>query len=355
MKISATSSGSADTALQTTGASWHVQAKRVALLALLALSLALPSLVGNASQLNVAILVLMIAQAGVAWNILGGYAGQVSLGHAAFYGIGAYTSTKLLLLFGISPWLGMLAGGAVAVLFALGIGWPCFRLKGHYFAMATIAIAEILQIVVTNWEWLGGAVGLSLPMAEAGWWGFVFNKSKVPYYYIILGLLLATLGVSWLIERSFLGYYFRAIKDEPDAARSVGIDLKRYKLIAIAASSFLTAIGGTFYAQKELFIDPGSTMATSLSIKIALVAILGGVGSLGGPVIGAVILTAIEETTRALFGGTGRGTDLIIYALLIILVSVFYPSGIAGWWRDLERRLHRSAQPKRAPSSMETK
>jgi branched-chain amino acid transport system permease protein len=316
----------------------RASAKRIALLAVLALALALPSLVANASQLNYAILVLMIAQAGVAWNILGGYAGQVSLGHAAFYGIGAYTSTQLLLVLGLSPWLGMLAGGVAAVLFALAIGWPCFRLKGHYFAMATIAIAEILQIVVTNWDWLGGAVGLSLPLTETGWWGFVFNKSKVPYYYIILALLLLTLGASWLIERSFLGYYFRAIKDEPDAARSVGIDLKRYKLIAIAASSFLTALGGSFYAQKELFIDPGSTMATSLSIKIALVAILGGVGSLGGPVIGAVILTAIDEATRAIFGGTGRGTDLIIYGLLIIVVAVFYPSGVVGRWRDLEQR-----------------
>jgi len=156
--------------------------------------------------------------------------------------------------------------------------------------------------------------------------------------------LLLTLGVNWLIERSFLGYYFRAIKDEPDAARSVGIDLTRYKLIAIASSSFLTAIGGTFYAQKELFIDPGSTMATSLSIKIALVAILGGVGSIGGPVVGAVILTAIEETTRAMFGGTGRGTDLIIYALLIIGVAVFYPGGVMGWWREFERRWFGSKQ-----------
>jgi branched-chain amino acid transport system permease protein len=251
----------------------------------------------------------------------------------------------LLLVFGLSPWLGMLAGGGVAILFALAVGWPCFRLKGHYFAMATIAIAEILQIVVTNWDWLGGAVGISLPLAETGWWGFVFNKSKVPYYYIILGLLLLTIGASWLIERSFLGYYFRAIKDEPDAARSIGIDLKRYKLVAIAASSFLTALGGTFYAQKELFIDPGSTMATSLSIKIALVAILGGVGNLGGPLVGAVILTAIEEATRAMFGGTGRGTDLIIYALLIIVVAVFYPTGVIGWWRNLEKRWR---EPKQA-------
>jgi branched-chain amino acid transport system permease protein len=316
----------------------YAMAKRAALLAVLALAIALPLLVANASQLNYAILVLMIAQAGVAWNILGGYAGQVSLGHAAFYGIGAYTSTQLLLRFGLSPWLGMLAGGAVATVFALAIGWPCFRLRGHYFAMATIAIAEILQVVVTNWDWLGGAVGLSLPVAEAGWWGFVFNRSNVPYYYIMLGLLLLTLGISFCIERSFLGYYFRAIKDDPDAARSVGIDLTRYKLIAIAISSFLTAIGGTFYAQKELFIDPGSTMATSLSIKIALVAILGGVGSMGGPVVGAVILTAIEEATRALFGGTGRGTDLVIYALLIIGVAVFYPGGVTAAWREFERR-----------------
>src|SRR5271166_5220010 len=316
----------------------YTAAKRAALAGLLVLAIALPWLVANPSQLNYAILVLMIAQAGVAWNILGGYAGQVSLGHAAFYGIGAYTSTQLLLLFGLSPWLGMLAGGVMATLFALAIGWPCFRLRGHYFAMATIAVAEILQVVVTNSDWLGGAVGLSLPLAEAGWWGFVFNKSKVPYYYIMLSLLLLTLGVSLLIERSFLGYYFRAIKDDPDAARSVGIDLTHYKLIAIAISSFLTAIGGTFYAQKELFIDPGSTMATSLSIKIALVAILGGVGSLGGPVVGAVILTAIEEVTRVMFGGTGRGTDLIIYALLIIGVAVYYPGGVTGWWRESERR-----------------
>jgi branched-chain amino acid transport system permease protein len=328
-------------------------AKRTALLVALTLAIALPALVANASQLNYAILVLMIAQAGVAWNILGGYAGQVSLGHAAFYGIGAYTSTKLLIVFGLSPWLGMLAGGVVAVLFALVIGWPCFRLKGHYFAMATIAIAEILKIVVTNQDWLGGAVGLTLPMAESGWWGFVFNKSRVPYYYIVLGLLLLTLGVSWLIGRSFLGYYFRAIKDEPDAARSVGIDLTRYKLIAIAASSFLTALGGTFYAQKELYIDPGSTMATSLSIKIALVAILGGVGTLSGPVVGALILTAIEESTRAMFGGTGRGTDLIIYALLIIGIAVFYPSGVVGWWRDLEKRWLEPKLPERADGAIQ--
>jgi branched-chain amino acid transport system permease protein len=299
--------------------------------------IAFPLVVSTPTYQNFAILALMIAQLGVAWNILGGYAGQISLGHAVFYGIGAYTSATLVIKFGISPWFGMLAGGALAVVFALAMGWPCFRLRGHYFAMATIAVAEIAQVIVTNWSYLGGAVGLSLPMENPGWANFVFNQSKVPYYYIAAALLAITLGVSWALERSYLGYYFRAIKDEPDAARSVGVSLRRYKLVALAVSSFLTALGGTLYAQKELFIDPGSVMATSLSIKIALVAILGGVGSLYGPVIGAVLLTAIEEGSRMVFGGTGQGTDLIIYSLLIIGTAVFSPDGIVGLLRKWQR------------------
>jgi len=299
-----------------------------------------PLVVTTPTYQNFAILALMIAQLGVAWNILGGYAGQISFGHAVFYGIGAYTTATLVIKYGISPWVGMFAGGALAAAFALAMGWPCFRLRGHYFAMATIAVAEIAQVVVTNWDALGGAVGLSLPMQNPGWASFVFNQSKVPYYYIAAALLAITLAVSWWIEHSYLGYYFRAIKDEPDAARSVGVSLRRYKLVAIAVSSFLTALGGTLYAQKELFIDPGSVMATSLSIKIALVAILGGVGSLYGPVIGAVLLTAIEEGSRVAFGGTGQGVDLIIYSLLIVGTAMFSPEGIVGLFRKWQRPRH---------------
>jgi branched-chain amino acid transport system permease protein len=289
----------------------------------------LPLLVTSPSALNTAIIMLMVAQLGVAWNLLGGYAGQVSLGHAAFFGCGAYVSSWLLLHFGLSPWLGILAGGAVAAAFSLLVGWPCFRLKGHYFAMATIAVGEIVQAVVTNWDALGGAVGLYLPVTETGWRALAFN-TKVPYYYIALALLLLTLLVNWAVVRSHVGYYLRAIKDEPDAARSLGVSLTRYKLVAIALSSALTAAGGTLYAQKELYIDPGSVLPTSLSIKIALVCILGGVGTLLGPVVGAVVLTAIEEGSRTLFGGTGRGTDLIIYGVIIVLVAVFRPAGILG-------------------------
>jgi branched-chain amino acid transport system permease protein len=226
---------------------------------------------------------------------------------------------------------------------SLVVGWSCFRLKGHYFAMATIAVAEIIQILFTNWEYAGAAVGLSLPMEE-GWSNMVF-ASKEPYYYLALGLLLVTLLVNYLIDRSYLGYYFRAIKDEPDAARSLGVNLSRYKQIAFAISSFFTAIGGSLYAQKELYIDPGSVLSTALSVKMALVSILGGVGTLFGPLVGAGVLTLIEEGTRAAFGGSGRGTDLIIYAALIIIIAVYYPTGVIGWIRAfLTRRRNLRSQ-----------
>jgi len=299
--------------------------------------LLLPVFVKNSLHLNLLILILMAAQMGVSWNIIGGYAGQISLGHAAFFGVGAYTSTILFINFGVNPWIGMLVGGAAAAMVSLPVGFSCFRLKGHYFAMATIAVVEIIQVVFSNWEYAGSAVGLYLPMEKQGWSVMIFS-SKVPYYYLALALLTLTLGVNLLISKSFLGYYFRAIKDEPDAARSLGVSLTKYKRTALLVSSFLTALGGSLYAQKELYIDPGSVLTTALSIKMALVAILGGVGTLLGPVVGATVLTSIEEITRMLFGGTGRGTDQIIYGLLIVSVAVFYPAGIVGWFLDLARR-----------------
>jgi branched-chain amino acid transport system permease protein len=301
--------------------------------AFFAIALALPVFV-DASHLNLAILVLMAAQLGVSWNIVGGYAGQVSLGHAAFFGLGAYTSTLLLVKFGVNPWCGMFAGGAVAAALSIAFGWSCFRLKGHYFAMATIAVAELVQIVFTEWEYGGAAVGLYVPMNKSGWLWMNF-ASKLPYYWLALALLVITLVVNLWIERSWLGYYFRAIKDEPDAARSIGVDIARYKQVALSISAFFTALGGSLYAQKELYIDPGSVLSTGLSIKMALVSILGGVGTLFGPVVGSVVLTSIEEFTRIAFGGTGRGTDIIIYAGLIIVIAVFYPTGLVGWWRTL--------------------
>lgn len=305
-------------------------------LAMLA-ALGLPFVVQNPTWLNLAVLALMAAQIGAAWNLVGGYAGQVSLGHAAFYGVGAYTSTLLLQQAGLNPWLGMLAGGLLAAALSALFGWSCFRLKGHYFTMATIAVAEIVQIVFTNWEFAGTAVGLTIPMDRQGLAAMVF-ADKAAYYWLALGLLALTLAATWGVERSFLGTYFRAIKDEPDAARSVGIDIARYKQVALSLSAFFTALGGSLYAQKELYIDPGSVLSTGLSIKMALVSILGGVGTLFGPAIGAVVLTVLEELSRSSFGGTGRGTDQVIYAALIVVIAMFYPSGLVGWYRDWRHR-----------------
>lgn len=310
---------------------------RLFLVLLLAAVVLFPFFEKSPSHQNFVILVLMAAQLGVAWNIIGGYAGQISLGQVAFYGLGAYTSTLLFTKFGINPWIAIPIGGLLAAFISLAVGWSCFRLKGHYFAMATIAVSEIIQIVFTNWDFAGAAVGLNLPME--GGWKFLIFADKEPYYYIALALLLITLGVNYAIEKSYLGYYLRAIKDEPDAAQSLGVNLSLYKQIAFAISSFFTALGGSLYAHKELYIDPGSVLHTGLSIKMALVSILGGVGTLSGPVIGATVLTFIEEGTRMLFGGSGKGTDLIIYATLIVVIAVYYPAGIVGWIRGyLSRR-----------------
>ena len=165
--------------------------------------------------------------------------------------------------------------------------------------------------------------------------------SKLPYYYLALGLLVISLAVNWWIGRSFLGYYFRAIKDEPDAARSLGVSLTRYKLVALGFSTFLAALGGSLYAQKELYIDPNSVLHTGLSIKMALVSIFGGVGTLFGPVVGAAAFTLIEEGSRIVFGGTGRGTDLIVQAVIIIAIAVYKPSGLMGWGREVIAWLRR--------------
>jgi branched-chain amino acid transport system permease protein len=264
----------------------------------LALVACVPLVVTSPSRLNLAVLILMAAQLGVAWNILGGYAGQISLGHAAFFGVGAYTASLLFMNFDVSPWIGIPLGGLVAAAIGLVVGWSCFRLKGHYFAMATIAFAELVQIGFNNWEYAGAAVGLSLPMTKRGWSVMIFSD-KASYFYLALGLLVFSLLVNFAIERSFVGYYFRAIKDEPDAARSLGVGQTVFKQLALCASSFLTAMGGGLYAFKELYIDPPSVLATGLSIKMALSAILGGVGTLFGPVVGAVVLTGIEAAVAA--------------------------------------------------------
>jgi branched-chain amino acid transport system permease protein len=285
---------------------------------------------------HVMIMIFLYGSLAVAWNILAGYCGQISLGHAVFFGIGAYTSTLLVARAGVSPWLGMLAGAGVAVIVSQAIGFPVFRLRGHYFAIATIAVGEIVQTLVINWDWAGGARGVFVPIKRPdSFVNFQFNESKAVYYYIALGLLLLGLATTRWLERSRRGYYFRAIREDQEAAASLGVHVAREKQRAMALSAALTAFGGTFYAQYLLFVDPESVFPLSLSILVCLVAVLGGVGTLWGPVVGAGVLVPLSEYTRVWLGGTGKALDLVIYGALIVAVSVAQPAGLVGLGRRL--------------------
>jgi len=279
------------------------------------------------------IMVFIYATLGLAWNLIGGYAGQVSLGHAVYFGLGAYTSTLLLMKWGINPWLGLCVGVVVSCLVALLVGYPCFKLGGHYFAIATIAVGEMVQQSWLNWDWAGSAIGLNLPILEEGLKNFEFHSSKLPYYYLGLVMVGIALLASYAVDRSKIGYYFRAIKGDQDAARSLGISHTRYKAYAMVLSAALTSIAGTFYAQYVLFIDPDSVFPMMLSINMCLIATLGGLGTIWGPLIGAMILIPISEFTRIQMGGGGTGIDIMVYGLLIIIICLYQPRGIIGMFK----------------------
>jgi branched-chain amino acid transport system permease protein len=287
--------------------------------------------------LEVLISVLLFGYLGAAWNILGGYAGQFSFGHAAYFGIGAYTSTLLFLRLGVSPWLGMLVGGVLATGFGLAAGYLSFRygLRGPYFSLVTLAFAEMLRVVAVNTKAVGSSLGLVIPSREAAPWHFVFG-GKLPYYYVILAMALAALWVTRRVERSKLGYSLQAIRENEDAAEAAGVDALGMKLRAMAVSSFMTALGGTFYAQYFAYIDPAITFGPSVSIQGLLQAIIGGAGTVLGPVLGAFVLTPVSELSRAAMRGRA-GVDVMVYGLILILVISFLPHGLMGWARRRRR------------------
>jgi len=282
---------------------------------------------------DLAIKVLLFAMLAQAWNILAGYCGQVSLGHAVFFGTGAYTSSALQMTFGVNPWLGMVIGVVLAVALSQVIGYPCFRLRGHYFAIATIAIGEIIHTLAINWEFIGGARGLTLPIRQDSLAAFQFHGTKYLYYYIILALMAVCFYVTWHIERARLGYYLKAVREDADAAQSVGISVTKYKLIAMAVSAGFMAAGGTFYAQYLLYLDPDSVFPLSLSILVCLLTVVGGTGTLWGPLVGSALMLPLSEFTRIKWGGTGSAVDLLIYGALLTIMAVFQPTGLVGMFQ----------------------
>jgi branched-chain amino acid transport system permease protein len=307
-----------------------VAGRVLAVLAALAL-LAAPPLLPK-YFLEVLISILFFAYLGLAWNLLGGYAGQFSFGHAAFFGIGAYTSTLLLLRFGLSPWLGMLVGGLFATCFGLFEGYLSFRygLRGPYFSLVTLAFAEMLRVVTVNLKVVGSSLGLVIP-SQANALLFIF-ADKLPYYYVIVGMTAAALTITQLVARSRLGYCLVAVRENEDAAEAAGVDARGAKLRAMAISAFLTALGGTFYAQYFAYIDPTITFGPAISIQGLLPAIVGGAGTVVGPLLGSFVLTPISELTRAALRGRA-GADIMLYGLVLILVISFLPQGLMGWRR----------------------
>ncbi len=282
-------------------------------------------------QHNIAVLICLTALMATGWNLLGGFTGQISLGHAVFFGVGAYTTAVGGMRFDLNPWLGIALGVLLAVLLSLSIGLPVFRLRGHYFSIATIAVGEIAFLLFLNWRYVGAARGLSIPIQEDSFLQLQFSgQQKWEYYYLAAGLLLLALIATRAILRSRTGYYLIAIREDQEAAASVGIPVTRYKQIALSFSAALVAVAGGFFAQYVLFIDPGSALSLATSIQITIAAVLGGVRSMWGPVIGATVLLALTESARLYLGGTGEALNLVAYGLLVMLIAAFEPNGLIG-------------------------
>jgi len=328
----------------------------IAAVLLLGVLYAFPSFVENPYALHIMILFFLSTIMGESWNIIGGYTGQYSVGHSAYFGAGAYGTLILLQKWEIAPWKGVWAGIAAALVLSFVIGSICFRLRGPYFVLASIAVAEIVRLTVLNTPSVtNGAEGIllsDLPPFTIGEKVITDFVSKVPFYYIALTLALVTILVTWGVQNSKLGYYFQAIREDQDAAHSLGISLNLYKNIALALSAVFTALAGAFYAIYIKFIDPTTVLPLDLSVQIVLIAIIGGIGTIFGPVVGSLVLVPLSEALRSnviaqglinsgmVKEDSGFGVFLkehlahahvLIYGILVVIVILFMPEGVLGF------------------------
>lgn len=298
-----------------------------------------PVVVHDAYFLDAVIIILLWGAASAAWNVASGYAGQVSLGHSSFFGIGAYSAALLSTRWEQSPWLGLLVGVAVAVPAGLVIGYLSTRLRGPYFALATIAFSQVLLIVASRWRgFTAGSEGVPVPFRPGFW---TLGLGHVAWVYVALVTALVLYLVEVYLERSRIGYQLAGVREDEDAAEALGIASRRLKVAAIALSAALTAVCGTLWAQYIGFVDPFYVFSVDLSIRFALHTIIGGTGTALGPFLGAVLITSLETYLRATFSGvkTGfTGIYLIIYGVVLILVVRFAPEGLAGLLARLRAR-----------------
>lgn len=323
----------------------------------------LPLFVESTYLLHMMILIFISVILGSSWNLIGGYAGQYSVGHSAYFGVGAYTTMILLQFRQVVPWIGVWAGAAAAIVTALVIGSICFRLRGPYFVLASIAVGEIFRVSALNLKDLtNGAEGIlttEIPPLTIGGALITDWDSKIPFFFIGLVFALVTIAVSWLILRSKLGYYLQAIREDEDAARSLGINPTFYKNTALAISAFFTSLAGSLYAVYVGFIDPGTVLGLDLSVQIVTTCIIGGVGTIFGPVVGAVLLVPLSEALRsnvitdALIKSGMVSADsrtgaflkenlahahVLIYGILVVVVILFMPEGVLGFFKRLAVR-----------------
>jgi branched-chain amino acid transport system permease protein len=303
-----------------------------------------PLAVRDAFLLDSLVLILIWGTTAAAWNVAGGYAGQISLGHAAFFGLGAYAAALLATRWGLSPWLGLVVGAVVAMGVGLVIGYLSNRLRGPYFVLATIAFSQVLLIVGSRWRaFTSGSEGIPVPF-RPGFWTLGIADKRV-WVWIVLVLAALAYLVGLYLERARRGYQLAAVREDEDAALSLGVPARGLKVAAICASAALTAACGSLWANYVGFVDPFYVFSVDLSVRFALAAIVGGLGTALGPFLGAVLVTAVETYLRAQFGGIGAGLVgiyLVIYGCALIAMVRWLPQGLIG---SIAERWPRRAAP----------
>ena len=306
---------------------------------------ALPLVLGEQAQ-TVAVRTLIFGIMAVAWNIMSGFGGMFSFGHAAFFGIGAYTGAYLLVDHGISPWISMVVAAVLSASVGTLLAYLClrYRLAGSYFALATFAFAQMFLLLVQNLDVFNKTEGFNVPiLPRDSWWMLQFEKGSANYIWIPLVILaLAVLGTIFYV-RSRAGQFVQAVRDDATAAASLGIDTMKYRLIAVAASCALTAVAGVYYVQYYFFVGPEQAFGSAVSVEAIVPAVIGGIGTIWGPVIGAAVIGPLSEVINELlrnppeflgFLDGAIGLDVAVYSVILILIVIFLPKGIFGTVRE---------------------
>ena len=306
-------------------------------LAVLAIAIAFPFVFPSSFMVNFGVMALFYAFIGQSWNISGGFAGQLSFGHVAFFGVGAYASTIMQLRFGWSPWLGLPASALAGALVGGVIAVLSFRagLKGSYFALITLAFAEVLRIVTNSVSFTGGGLGMLIPM-KASAANFQFAE-RIGFYFVILLLAAGSVALAEWLRRSRFGAQLAAIRENEDSAKALGINVFREKVKVMLLSGAISGMGGCFFAQYFLYIDPLVVFGVDKSVEMLLVSMIGGAGTVYGPLVGALLLASISDITRVLT--QIQGLSLVLYGSLLVVIIAYLPNGLI----DLFKRRRKPA------------